>query len=79
MSSERLPKSKGLGNHISADLSSQALLQPMQDMTFTQSSAVPQHTLCPSPRAYKLIQTPQPNRTQLLTWTCSWILRLLLC
>lgn len=47
MSSERLPKSEELGHHISADLSTQTLLQPMQDMTFTQSSAFSQHTLLP--------------------------------
>lgn len=40
MSSERLPKSKELGNHIAADLSAQTLLQSIQG-TFTQSSATP--------------------------------------
>lgn len=47
MSSERLPRSEELGHHISADFSTQTLLQPMQDMTSTQSSALPQHTLLP--------------------------------
>lgn len=34
MSSERLPRSKELGNRISADLSTQTLLQPVQRYDF---------------------------------------------
>lgn len=63
MRSERFPGSEELSN--SADLSTQALLQPAQRHLLHSG-------LCNSP------STPS-SPTSLLTWTCGWVLRLLLC
>lgn len=56
MSSERLPRSKELGNHISADVSTQALLQPVQRYDFdTELCNSPSRPSSPSlfPNAYR--------------------------
>lgn len=75
MSSERLHRSRELGNHISADLPSQTAAACAEISLLRRTIQLPQQTFL-FPNIYR---GPSHTRRWLLTWTCSWVLRLLLC